>query len=84
LGLPGPGAYPQEGGGDTHFIRRGEAGTETLLIKALQYFGYIRLAENFARCGQPDLARAGREWLQRQGLPLETANPGKPLRWGKR
>jgi HEAT repeat protein len=49
-------------GAHAFYIRRGEPATETMLIKALQEYGYTRMAENFARCGNPKLAEAGRDW----------------------
>ena len=46
-------------GAHAFFIRRGEPGTETQLIKALQEYGYIRMAENFVRCGNPTVSPGG-------------------------
>ena len=69
-------------GAHAFFIRRGEPGTEPLLIKALQKFGYIRMAENFSRCGNELLSAAGQNWAKQQGIQIKEKEPGKPLHWG--
>ena len=71
-------------GAHAFFIRRGEPGTEALLIRALQKFGYIKMAENFMGCGNPGLAEAGREWVTKQGIKLKSGKPGNAPRWGER
>ena len=48
-------------GAHAFFIRRGEPGTETQLIKALQEFGYIRMAEKLS-------GAAINSWPRRVGI----------------
>ncbi len=69
-------------GAHAFFIRRGEKGSGTLLIRSLQEYGYIRMAENFSRCGNPALAQAGRDWIKNQGIQVKSGKAEKPLRWG--
>lgn len=60
-----------------------EPGTEPLLIKALQKFGYIRMAENFSHCGNEQLSAAGQNWARQQGIQLSANKMGKTLHWGR-
>jgi hypothetical protein len=69
-------------GAHAFFIRRGEPGSERMLIKALQDFGYIKMAENYLRCGNDQLSAAGRNWAEQQGVRLSADKMGKPLHWG--
>ncbi len=69
-------------GAHAFFIRRGEPGSEPILIKALQNFGYIKMAENYFRCGNDQLSVAGQNWARQQGIRLSTNKMGKPLHWG--
>jgi HEAT repeat protein len=68
-------------GGYVFFIQRGEAGTETALIAALNQFGDDSMAHSFQVCDNPKLADAGLLWkfgvVKRGGGYL-------PVRWGQR
>jgi hypothetical protein len=55
---------------------------EPPLIKAFQEHGYIRMAENYAFCGNPNPAEAGRDWDRRQGLSFRTSEKMKPIHRG--
>jgi len=70
-------------GAHLFFIKRGEAGTEQVLIKALKAHGYGPMAEHLFRCGNAQLAEAAREWARERGLRRIDGRPSlRPTQWG--
>jgi len=65
------------------FIRRGEPGSEYILIEALNKFGYGSMAEDFLNCGNSKLKKAAIKWAKRNDyliIPSREARNG-PV-WG--
>lgn len=50
------------------FIRRGEPGTEDILIEALNKYGTVGMAEAFLNCGNNELYEAARALLEKSGF----------------
>jgi len=72
-------------GAHEFFIRRGEPGTENILIRALNKYGNYNTAQAFVNSGNAKLKRAAKKWLKNNlftNLSLSSGN-GEP-RWGKR
>ena len=65
------------------FIRRGFAGTEGILIKALAKYGTLRMAMDFLNCGNTLLAEAAHDWATNHGY-FTMSSPGihGGPRWG--
>ncbi len=67
------------------FIARGEPGTESTLIDALNAHGTRPMAETFLKCGLSQLEEAAREWASSHGYEIiSIAGPGGGggLQWG--
>jgi HEAT repeat protein len=66
------------------FIRRGEPGTEDILIEALNKFGDPGMAEDFLNCGNCKLKEAASLWAKKNGYTLRHLpnGKGKPV-WGQ-
>ena len=67
------------------FIRRGEEGTEDVLIAALNEHGDEFKALGFLDCGNPKLEAAAVTWAQKRGLEIPTLRDeygSADLRWG--
>ena len=47
-----------------YFIIKGQKGTEGTLIKALDKYGDMYMAEAFLSCGNPKLEKAARNWAE--------------------
>jgi hypothetical protein len=67
------GAYP-------FFIDRSEAGTEGVLIRALNRYGTKEMATDFLNCGNGKLEQAGRAWAERHGYSI-VSGAGVGPRW---
>jgi len=52
------------------FIRRGEEGTEDILIEALNKHGNEYMAEDYLNCGNGQLAKAARTWATDHGYTI--------------
>jgi hypothetical protein len=64
------------------FIERGEPGSESALIQALDAKGDSDMAVDFLNCGNSDLATAANQWASGHGYRI-TSRPGGPtVRWG--
>lgn len=67
------------------YINRGEVGSETLLIDALNNYGTNQMAEDFLNCGNPLLIEAANEWADSNGYYIYTSSiidSNRPL-WGR-
>ena len=67
------------------FIRRGEEGTEDVLIAALKEHGDMFTAYGFLICGNPKLEAAAVRWAEKSGFPISTLRDvygSADLRWG--
>jgi hypothetical protein len=65
------------------FILIGEAGSEALLIKALDQYGSRQMAEDFLNCGNSLLEQAAREWAGDHGYTITQGSKGVPgPHWG--
>ena len=52
------------------FIRRGEEGTEAILIEALNEYGNVYMAEDYLNCGNNQLSKAARTWATSHGYTI--------------
>jgi HEAT repeat protein len=52
------------------FIRRGEEGTEDILIEALNKHGNVNMAEDYLNCGNGQLEKAARTWATDHGYTI--------------
>jgi HEAT repeat protein len=67
------------------FIARGEGGTESVLIEALDKYGDAGMAKDFLNCGNARLNDRAGKWLSRHGyVVIPTSQRESPLRWGGR
>lgn len=68
-----------------YLIRQGKAGTEEVLIKALDKDGSRMMASEFADCGNQKLAAAGKGWLDKRGMTISRPIGGISMgpRWGE-
>jgi HEAT repeat protein len=57
-------------GAYTFFIKRGDSGSESLLIKALDRYGYSAMATDFLNCGNSALAEAAKKWAKKNDLQI--------------
>ncbi|MBU2461312.1 HEAT repeat domain-containing protein, partial [bacterium] len=65
------------------YIKKGEAGTEYLLILALRRDGSAAMAQDFFDSGQPLLQKAGKKWAKDYGYTImPTFSGGGSVRWG--
>ena len=67
------------------FIRRGEEGTEDVLIAALNKHSDVFTALKFFKCGNPKLEAAAVTWAEKRGLEISTLRDmyeRAGLRWG--
>jgi len=65
------------------FLRRGETGSDDLLIEALNREGNSTMADAFLNCGNARLADAGRAWAKKHGYEIWSVPPGPiSLKWG--
>jgi HEAT repeat protein len=66
------------------FIKRGESGSEDVLIEALNLFGGEGMAQDFLNCGNARLEDAGSAWATRHGYQIFPGYGlgGSSLRWG--
>jgi HEAT repeat protein len=55
-----------------YLIRKGQPGTESALIKALNTYGKLTMAEDYAASGNAALKSAGEEWARRRNYDLTT------------
>ena len=66
------------------FIRKGEPGTEDILIHALNKYGDYTIALAFFESGNSKLEKAAKKWLKGNLYPtLSPAGGNGELRWGK-
>jgi HEAT repeat protein len=63
------------------FIRKGDTGTERLLIFVLHLYGNETMAADFLNWGNWKLEEAARKWAERQGYSIPSSGMGD-LRWG--
>lgn len=67
------------------FIERGEAGSEDVLIDALNAFGGVEMAQAFMNCGNAALDAAGHKWATEKGYyTIPEIRHFQPGRWGDR
>ena len=67
------------------FIGRGQAGTEEILIWALNEFGTSDMAEDFLNCGNSLLEEAGTQWAHTHGYTISSmpfGSGGEDPVWG--
>jgi hypothetical protein len=65
------------------FVQKGAAGSEDILIEALDKAGNKNMAETFLNCGNFRLEQAAREWGSKHGYKIESASSGLGrTRWG--
>ena len=66
------------------FIRKGEEGTEDVLIAALNEHGDELTAFGFLDCGNPKLEAAAVTWAEERGFQFSTLRDvySADLRWG--
>jgi len=71
-------------GGHAFFIRKGQAGSEEVLIEALQACGDRRMATDFLNSGNSQLEEAARKWAKNQGYVISPGiGPGgSGPQWG--
>lgn len=67
------------------FIRRGEPGTKTILIEALNNYGNSSMAADFLNSGDSQLTEAGRNWATIHNYNILQLPPGVGggPKWGK-
>jgi len=65
-------------------IRIGASGTEAVLIKALNKYGYEGMALNFLNCGNSKLYDAASSWAKRHGYTILHKPGGGGHVWGRR
>lgn len=66
------------------FIRRGEAGTETVLIKTLNKKGNKEMAVTYLNSGNGQLEEAAQRWARSHGYRVHRHPSGKDFpRWGR-
>ena len=71
-------------GASPFFVRRGEAGTETVLIKALNEHGDSDAAFIFLNSDNSRLEAAAIEWARERDYTIPTTLLDKSPRWGAR
>jgi HEAT repeat protein len=65
-------------------IREGRPGSEPLLIRALEQYGRVSMAEEFAGAGNPVLKSAAAAWARKRELMLATPSDRTgSLRWAQ-
>jgi hypothetical protein len=65
------------------FIRRGEAGSEPMLIEALNGAWDRTMGIDFQNCGNPQLEQAASDWAKRRGYTLTLAAGQTVPKWGE-
>ena len=64
-------------------IKIGKEGTESALIRALNRFGYVTMAEDYLNCGNPKLEKAAEDWADEHGYRVLPSFGGVGgVRWG--
>jgi HEAT repeat protein len=71
-------------GAYSFFIWRGEAGTESILIKALEEYGHPEMVEHFINCGNSQLEEGGRRWASAHNFRIIPSRLGGGPKWGER
>lgn len=71
-------------GAYSFFISRGEAGTEALLIKALNKYGDIVMAMDFINSGNSQLEAAGNAWVKKHNYTIITQANSSNVKWGSK
>jgi HEAT repeat protein len=71
-------------GADSFFIKRGEPGSEDVLIEALDEFGDRAMAHDLLSCGNAKLEGAVRVWAQKHGYQIITMPFGRSTQWGSK
>jgi HEAT repeat protein len=69
-------------GADSFFIKRGEPGSEDLLIEALDKFANVGMVEDFLNSGNAKLGDAARAWATSRGFPIMTTPGVGSAHWG--
>jgi hypothetical protein len=74
------------GGAYSFFVRRGEVGTEELLIEALNKHANVDMVTAFYNCGNEKLREAAESWVEKRGLSISPyeARGGEVQTWGDR
>ena len=67
-----------------HVISQGEAGTEDLLIDALEAYGELHMARDLLGCENEKLSRAAVKWMDSKGYGLPGKEPKGGPRWGRK
>jgi len=66
-----------------YYIQAGIAGSEPVLIDALNHFGYSVMAEAFLNCGNSTLEEAATDWADRHGYDIiQSSWGGIYPKWG--
>jgi HEAT repeat protein len=68
-------------GASAFFIQRGEAGSEDVLIRALEAYGTAGVAEDYLNCGNSVLRAAALKWA---GYDVVYGSTGAHFQWGSR
>ena len=72
-------------GAHSFFVHRGESGTETILIEALNEYGDKEMAETLANSNNKQLYQAAAAWAKRHGYQIRSIPGGRGgPRWGIR
>jgi HEAT repeat protein len=66
-----------------HFIRKGDPSTEAILIRTLNSFGKIGMAENFLNSGNGTLENAARAWASKNGYTIKSGSYRSTPGWGR-
>jgi len=74
---------PAIAGAYEYFIRKGQSGTESLLIDALNQFGGKSMGEDYLNCGNAELAKAAVVWAESKGYTIiKSSGTSDSPRWG--
>ncbi len=69
-------------GAHKFFIKRGEVGTEAVLVEALEAYGNSSMAEDYLNCGNSILEAAGKKWASKHGYTIRSDFGGSSVGWG--
>ncbi len=71
-------------GAYSFFIKEGIAGTEDLLVTALNRSEDFLMGEAYLNCGNEKLVRAARYWAGEHGFTVNRSDYAPTLRWGEK
>ena len=67
-----------------YFIRKGQRGSEGVLIAALNECGHAGMAQAFINCGNKRLESGANEWARTHGYVINSATGNSGIRWGRK